>query len=37
MGSCGKSINALGILLLIIGGVGGYIAQLFEGRAISPV
>jgi gluconate:H+ symporter, GntP family len=49
MGSCGKSINALGMLLLIIGGggafkqvlidggVGGYIAELFEGRAISPV
>ena len=49
MSSCSSSINALGMLLLIIGGggafkqvlldggVGDYIAQIFEGTAMSPV
>ncbi|MGG0381601.1 gluconate:H+ symporter [Priestia filamentosa] len=49
MNSCSASINALGMLLLIIGGggafkeilidggVGTYIAKLFEGSSISPI
>jgi gluconate:H+ symporter, GntP family len=49
MNSCSSAINALGMLLLIIGGggafkqvlieggVGVYIAKLFEGSSISPI
>lgn len=49
MKSCTKSINSIGMMLLIIGGggafkqviieggVGEYIAELFEGSALSPV
>lgn len=49
MDSCGSAVNALGMLLLIIGGggalkqvivdggVGDYVAKLFEGSHMSPV
>ncbi|WP_338470778.1 gluconate:H+ symporter [Niallia sp. XMNu-256] len=49
MASCTSAVNALGMLLLIIGGggalkqvlidggVGDYIATLFEGTAMSPI
>lgn len=49
MDSCGAAVNALGMLLLIIGGggalkqvivdggVGDYVAKLFEGSHMSPV
>ncbi|MBA9028038.1 MULTISPECIES: gluconate:H+ symporter [Bacillaceae] len=49
MNSCTSAINSLGMLLLIIGGggalkqvlmdggVGDYVAKLFEGSAMSPV
>ncbi|WHZ03758.1 gluconate:H+ symporter [Neobacillus sp. YX16] len=49
MNSCSSAINALGMLLLIIGGggalkqvlidggVGDYVAKIFEGSAMSPV
>jgi GntP family gluconate:H+ symporter len=49
MNSCSSAINSLGMLLLIIGGggalkqvlidggVGDYVAKLFEGSAMSPV
>jgi gluconate:H+ symporter, GntP family len=49
MDSCGSSINALGLLLLIIGGggaikqvlidggVGDYIAEIFLGSSINPL
>jgi gluconate:H+ symporter, GntP family len=49
MDSCGSAVNALGMLLLIIGGggalkqvlidggVGEYVAQLFEGTQMSPI
>ncbi|MEH7309130.1 gluconate:H+ symporter [Neobacillus drentensis] len=49
MNSCSSAINSLGMLLLIIGGggalkqvlidggVGDYVAKIFEGSAMSPV
>jgi GntP family gluconate:H+ symporter len=49
MDSCGSAVNALGMLLLIIGGggalkqvlidggVGDYVAQIFEGTQMSPI
>ncbi|MFJ7725903.1 gluconate:H+ symporter [Neobacillus sp. NPDC097160] len=49
MDSCSSAVNALGMLLLIIGGggalkqvlvdggVGDYIAKLFEGTSMSPI